>query len=69
MSDWEVEMGLATEFTRLVGCRVPIQQAPMGSVSTPDLAVDGLKTVDRLVAIDVNAQVCWALTAPPRVEG
>lgn len=25
--------------TELVGCRVPVQQAPMGSVSTPDLAV------------------------------
>src|SRR5207302_2936702 len=30
---------LVTSFTELVGCRVPIQQAPMGSVSTPDLAV------------------------------
>lgn len=32
-------VGLATSFTELVGCRVPIQQAPMGSVSTPELAV------------------------------
>jgi nitronate monooxygenase len=30
---------LSTHFTALVGCEVPIQQAPMGSVSTPDLAV------------------------------
>src|SRR5207302_4944239 len=30
---------LVTSFTELVGCRVPIQQAPMGSVSTPALAV------------------------------
>ena len=30
---------LSTRFTELVGCRVPVQQAPMGSVSTPDLAV------------------------------
>ena len=30
---------LSTTFTDLVGCRVPIQQAPMGSVSSPDLAV------------------------------
>jgi NAD(P)H-dependent flavin oxidoreductase YrpB (nitropropane dioxygenase family) len=30
---------METAFTQLVGCRVPIQQAPMGSVSTPDLAV------------------------------
>jgi nitronate monooxygenase len=28
-----------TSFTELVGCRVPVQQAPMGSVSTPSLAV------------------------------
>jgi nitronate monooxygenase len=30
---------LATAFTRLVGCRAPIQQAPMGVVSSPELAV------------------------------
>jgi nitronate monooxygenase len=30
---------LATAFTRLAGCRAPIQQAPMGTVSGPDLAV------------------------------
>lgn len=28
-----------TPFTELVGCSVPVQQAPMGSVSSPDLAV------------------------------
>jgi nitronate monooxygenase len=28
-----------TPFTQLVGCSVPIQQAPMGAVSPPDLAV------------------------------
>lgn len=32
-------MALATRFTELVGCRVPLQQAPMGSVSTTALAV------------------------------
>src|SRR5216684_8697307 len=32
-------MTVATRFTELAGCRVPIQQAPMGSVSTPALAV------------------------------
>lgn len=32
-------MAVTTRFTELVGCRVPIQQAPMGSVSTPALAV------------------------------
>lgn len=30
---------MQTSFTLVVGCTVPIQQAPMGSVSTPDLAV------------------------------
>ncbi|HJQ46876.1 MAG TPA: nitronate monooxygenase [Amycolatopsis sp.] len=28
-----------TAFTDLVGCRVPIQQAPMGGISSPELAV------------------------------
>jgi nitronate monooxygenase len=32
-------MVLTTRFTELAGCRVPIQQAPMGSVSVPALAV------------------------------
>lgn len=30
---------METSFTTLVGCSVPIQQAPMGAVSSPDLAV------------------------------
>src|SRR6266496_1948588 len=30
---------LTTRFTELAGCEVPIQQAPMGSVSTSALAV------------------------------
>ncbi|GAB3316209.1 enoyl-[acyl-carrier-protein] reductase FabK [Geodermatophilus aquaeductus] len=30
---------METSFTALVGCSVPIQQAPMGAVSSPDLAV------------------------------
>jgi nitronate monooxygenase len=28
-----------TSFTTLVGCSVPVQQAPMGDISTPELAV------------------------------
>ena len=28
-----------TRFTQLVGCSVPVQQAPMGAISSPDLAV------------------------------
>jgi len=30
---------MQTRFTRLVGCSVPIQLAPMGAISSPDLAV------------------------------
>src|SRR5918994_7371061 len=30
---------METRFAQLVGCSVPIQQAPMGAVSSPDLAV------------------------------
>ena len=30
---------MQTPFTVLVGCRSPIQQAPMGTISSPDLAV------------------------------
>src|SRR3954451_7916621 len=29
---------LATRFTKLVGCSVPIQQAAMGGIATPELA-------------------------------
>jgi nitronate monooxygenase len=32
-------MALETRYTELTGCRVPVQQAPMGSVSTAALAV------------------------------
>jgi nitronate monooxygenase len=34
-----VIMALTTSFTEMVGCQVPIQLAPMGPVSTPDLAM------------------------------
>ena len=30
---------METRFTELVGCSVPVQQAPMGTISSPDLAV------------------------------
>jgi nitronate monooxygenase len=30
---------LTTAFTDLVGCQVPIQQAPMGGISPPELAL------------------------------
>jgi len=54
-------MAVATRFTELVGCQVPIQQAPMGSVSTPALAIAvadaggvGSVTALGLTAIDVD---------------
>lgn len=31
-------MKMRTRFTELVGCEMPIQQAPMGGISTPELA-------------------------------
>src|SRR5437867_385670 len=44
---------MRTRFTDVVGCRAPIQQAPMGTVSTPELAVavanaGGLGTITAL---------------------
>src|SRR4051794_24095284 len=32
-------MAIATSFTKLFGCRYPLQQAGMGGVATPDLAI------------------------------
>ena len=29
---------LTTRFTELLGCRIPIQQAAMGEIATPELA-------------------------------
>src|SRR5260370_10285638 len=55
-------MALTTRFTELAGCAVPIQQAPMGSVSTPALAVAvadaggvGSITAQWLAAAEVDA--------------
>jgi nitronate monooxygenase len=46
-------MASPTRFTELVGCRVPTQQAPMGSVSTFALAVAVADTggVGRITAL------------------
>jgi nitronate monooxygenase len=46
-------------FTDLVGCRVPIQQAPMGSVSTPVLAVAVAEAggVGTITALGMSAAV------------
>src|SRR5947207_5187092 len=38
-SSADPEAGMDTAFTRLVGCTVPLQQAGMGGVAGPDLAV------------------------------
>jgi nitronate monooxygenase len=54
-------MALTTSFTDMVGCQVPIQLAPMGPVSTPELAVAvadaggvGCVTAQWLSAIEVD---------------
>lgn len=58
----------ATRFTRLVGCRLPIQQAGMGGVTTPALAAAvaaegglGMVAAAGLTADEVDAQVRAAL--------
>lgn len=49
---------METTYTRLVGCRVPIQQAPMGGVSTPDLvvAVAAAGGVGSMTALGISAE-------------
>lgn len=54
-------MALTTAFTELVGCQVPVQLAPMGPVSTPELAVAvadaggvGSVTAQWLSAVEVD---------------
>jgi len=51
-------MELPTRFTKLVGCRLPVQQAPMGSVSTPGLAVAAADAggVGTITALGMTAQ-------------
>jgi NAD(P)H-dependent flavin oxidoreductase YrpB (nitropropane dioxygenase family) len=60
-------MSLATAFTDLVGCTIPIQQAGMGAASTPDLAaaVSNAGGLGMLTASADNAlaDVSTALTA------
>ncbi|WP_091442259.1 nitronate monooxygenase [Geodermatophilus poikilotrophus] len=50
---------MRTRFTELVGCSVPIQQAPMGTISSPDLAV--------AVAAAGGVGTVTALGLPPEV--
>ena len=53
-------MAVATSFTRLAGCQVPIQQAPMGSVSAPGLAVAVAEAggVGSITAMGMSAAHC-----------
>jgi NAD(P)H-dependent flavin oxidoreductase YrpB (nitropropane dioxygenase family) len=51
---------LSTRFTELVGCDVPLQQAPMGLVSPPDLALavaraGGVGTVSAPIGVERRA--------------
>jgi len=55
---------LSTLFTELLGCRLPIQQAPMGGVTTPELvaAVAGAGGVGMVPAQMLPADGspgCW----------
>ena len=52
MLDCKVAAVLTTSFTELLGCRVPLQQAPMGGVTTPELvaAVAGAGAVGMVPA-------------------
>ena len=64
---------LDTAFTRLVGCRVPIQQAPMGTVSSPELAVAVAEAggVGTVTALGMPAEYLAGLLADmsKRTEG
>jgi NAD(P)H-dependent flavin oxidoreductase YrpB (nitropropane dioxygenase family) len=48
---------METAFTRLVGCRHPLQQAAMGGVAVPELAgaVAGAGALGMLCEFDVEA--------------
>ena len=54
---------LTTPFTELLGCRLPLQQAPMGGVTTPELvaAVAGAGAVGMVPAQMLPAEVLAAL--------
>ena len=54
---------LTTPFTELIGCRLPIQQAPMGGVTTPELvaAVAGAGAVGMAPAQMLPADVLGGL--------
>ncbi len=62
-------MSIPTRFTELVGCAVPVQQAGMGGVSTPELAaaVSAAGGLGMLTAAadDLLADVDAALAAAP----
>src|SRR5215470_2325458 len=53
-----------TRFTELTGCRVPVQQAPMGSVSTSALAIAVADAAGRVRIVDFF----WADPDPALVE-
>lgn len=58
-------MALATRITELAGCRVPVQQAPMGSVPTPALAAASAS----VSAVEPAAQIIEAWLAAARPAG
>jgi nitronate monooxygenase len=64
---------LKTRFTQLAGCSVPVQQAPMGPVSSPSLAlaVAAAGGVGTIPAFGVPAEQLETLLSdlPPRATG
>jgi len=54
---------LTTTFTDLLGCRLPLQQAPMGGVTTPELvaAVAGAGAVGMVPAQMLPAEAVTEL--------
>ena len=55
---------LATAFTDLVGCQVPIQQAPMGGISPPALARWPSAVREVLAAFPCSRAPPWLTSLP-----
>ncbi|MFF5991201.1 NAD(P)H-dependent flavin oxidoreductase [Prauserella flavalba] len=62
---------LTTTFTTLTGCRVPIQQAPMGPIAAPELvtAVADAGGVGTVAALGMTPEELGTLSAALRTDG
>ena len=57
---------VVTRYTELTGCRLPVQQAPMGSVSTAALAVavaDAGESAAAITSVEPAAAILEAWSA------